>query len=221
MKVTKLITNCSGESVEIMHGLLQGQRLRVCASRRAQPSAARISSTQRAGIAGARDSTVSISAAMSGNRQRPSRNAPTATSFAAFSTAGVVPPASAALRARARAGKRSRSGASKSRRAARRMSSDSTPELSRSGQPSACAIGVRMSGLPSCASIDAVDVFDQRVHDALRMHDHFDLRGRQAEQQAGLDQLQALVHQRRRIHRDLAPHDPARMRARLVGSDSA
>ena len=40
----------------------------------------------------------------------------------------------------------------------------------------------------------AVHVFHQRMHDALRMHDHFDLRRRQAEQQAGFDQLQPFVH---------------------------
>jgi hypothetical protein len=65
----------------------------------------------------------------------------------------------------------------------------------------------------------AVDVLDQRMHDALRVNDDVDLARRQAEQQAGLDQLQALVHQRCGVDRDLAAHYPARMRASLVGRD--
>ena len=44
--------------------------------------------------------------------------------------------------------------ASKSSRATAARSSDCTPEAMRSGQPSACAIGVRMSGLPSWARIE-------------------------------------------------------------------
>ena len=67
----------------------------------------------------------------------------------------------------------------------------------------------------------AVDVFDQRVHDALRMHHHFDLRRRQAEQQAGFDLLQSLVHQRGRVHGDFSSHHPTRMRAGLFGRDCA
>src|SRR2546430_4880934 len=42
------------------------------------------------------------------------------------------------------------------------------------------------------------------------------LRGTRADQEAGWDDLQALVHHGRRIHRDLASHDPVRMRTRLV-----
>ena len=65
-----------------------------------------------------------------------------------------VPPDSAASRASLSAGNRPTSGASKSRRAAATRSSDSTPDAILSGQPSACAIGVRMSGLPSWARIE-------------------------------------------------------------------
>src|SRR5262249_7595646 len=50
----------------------------------------------------------------------------------------------------------------------------------------------------------AVDVFDQRMHDALRVHDDLDLRRGRPEQQTGLDELQPLVHERRGVDRDLA-----------------
>ena len=109
------------------------------------------------------------------------------------------------------------SGASKSSRAAATRSSDSTPEAMRSGQPSACAIGVRMSGLPSWARTDPSTYSHHRMHDALRVYDHFNLPGFHPEQNAGLDQLKTLVHQCRRIDRNLPSHAPARMRARFVG----
>ena len=155
-----LMTDCSGLSVEIMHATPAGPAIAVCASRRAQPSAARMSATQSAGIDGARQHSLDqarrcpeTGSASRETRQRRLRSRRS-------STAGAVPPASAALRGPG-PGRESARGRAlrKSSRAARRMSSDSTPEVSRSGQPSACAIGVRMSGLPSCASIRAVDVF--------------------------------------------------------------
>ena len=37
----------------------------------------------------------------------------------------------------------------------------------------------------------------------------------------GLDHLEALVHQRRRVDRDLRPHRPGRVRERLLGRDAA
>src|SRR5215208_506596 len=48
------------------------------------------------------------------------------------------------------------------------------------------------------------------------MHDDVDLVVRDAEQVVSLDQLEPLVHQRRRVDRDLAAHRPRRMRERLV-----
>ena len=89
--------------------------------------------------------------------------------------------------------------------------------LSRSGQPSACAIGVRMSGLPSCASIEPSTYSTSECTMLCGWTTTSTCARRQAEQQAGLDQLQALVHERRRVDRDLAPHHPARMRASLIG----
>ena len=53
---------------------------------------------------------------------------------------------------------------------------------------------------------------DQRVHDRLRVHDDVDAVVRRAEQVVGLDHLEALVHQRRRVDRDLAAHRPGRVR---------
>src|SRR5688572_206240 len=65
----------------------------------------------------------------------------------------------------------------------------------------------------------SVHVFHHRMHDALRMYDHFHLPWFHTKQHAGLDQLETLVHQGRRVHRYLPPHAPARMCASLVGCD--
>src|SRR5437016_2051290 len=53
----------------------------------------------------------------------------------------------------------------------------------------------------------------------LRMYDHADLRGRQVEQSAGLDDLETFVHQRRRINGDAVAHFPCGMIQRLGNSD--
>ncbi len=89
----------------------------------------------------------------------------------------------------------------------------------RSGKASACAIGVRMSGLPSCASTDAVNVLDHRMDDALRMDHDLDRSRADAEQPVRLDHLEPLVHHRRRVDGDLAAHHPVRVRARFVRRD--
>ena len=147
---------------------------------------------------------------------RPSRNAATATSFAALSTAGAVPPARKRVVGEARGtGSARHPGASKSSAPSRARSSGATPASMRSGHASACAIGVRMSGLPELREHRAVDVLDQRMDDALRMDDDLDRLARRAEQPVRLDHLEALVHHRRRVDRDLAAHRPVRMRARL------
>ena len=62
----------------------------------------------------------------------------------------------------------------------------------------------------------AVDVFDQRVDDALGMDDDLDLLPRRTEEPMRLDDFEALVHHRRRIDRDLAAHAPARMGTGLL-----
>ena len=53
------------------------------------------------------------------------------------------------------------------------------------------------------------------VHDRLRVHHHVDPVVRGGEQVMGLDQLQALVHQRRRVDRDLPAHVPSGVGQRL------
>ena len=57
---------------------------------------------------------------------------------------------------------------------------------------------------------------DERVDDRLRVHDDVDPVVRRAEQVVGLDHLEALVHQRRRVDRDLAAHRPGRVLERLL-----
>ena len=60
-----------------------------------------------------------------------------------------------------------------------------------------------------------VDKADQRMHDALRMHQHLDLIRGKAEIFAGLDQFQRLVEHRRRVDGNPLAHRPVRMRHRL------
>ena len=59
------------------------------------------------------------------------------------------------------------------------------------------------------------------MHDLLRMHDDGKLIGRYREEVIGLDQLQALVHERRRIDGDLAPHGEVWMAGGLLWSCSS
>src|SRR6185312_8541510 len=121
------------------------------ASRRASASAASTSSKPAIAPAGHRVTTSSMTAAMPGKFNLRSRNACTATSLAAFRATGVSPPARAADCASARQRNFCGSGARKSSREVLTRSRNSTPEAILSGQESAQAIGVRMSGEPSCA----------------------------------------------------------------------
>ena len=57
------------------------------------------------------------------------------------------------------------------------------------------------------------------MDDRLRVHDDVDALVRRPEQVVGLDQLEALVHQRRRVDRDLAAHRPGRVLERLLDGD--
>ena len=72
-----------------------------------------------------------------------------------------------------------------------------------------------MSGLPSWASTEPSTIFDHRMDHRLRMDDDVDPLRRQAEQVMRLDQLEPLVHHRRRIDRDLGAHRPVGMGHRL------
>src|SRR6185436_11646865 len=139
-------------------GMQQGHaaiaNIRVDATLRASVSAAMTAARSSAARAGTAESVSAITPAMPVNGSRRSRNASTATSLAAFSTAGAVPPARSASYARPRHGKRFRSGFSNDRPRTAARSSDLAPESMRSGQASACAIGTRMSGFESCAIIE-------------------------------------------------------------------
>ncbi len=161
-------------------------------------------------------STASMTPGISVKFNRLSRNACTATSLAALRMAGSSPP----LRATACASARHRnlwlSGAQKSSRAVRIRSRKSTPD-DEAFRPGKCVgdgrAHVRRTEL---GEHGAVHVFDQRVHDALSVDDDLDLLGGEAEEQTGFDQLEPLVHESGRIHRDLAAHHPVRMRTGLL-----
>ena len=62
----------------------------------------------------------------------------------------------------------------------------------------------------------AVGELDQAVDQRLGVDDHVDPLVRGAEQVVSLHQLEALVHQRRRVDRDLAAHRPGGVRQRLL-----
>ena len=57
------------------------------------------------------------------------------------------------------------------------------------------------------------------MHDRLRMNQDLNLIGTYTEQPMRLDDLEALIHQRRRIDGDLPSHLPCRMTQRLIGRD--
>ena len=57
----------------------------------------------------------------------------------------------------------------------------------------------------------AVDEFDQGMDGGLGMHDDADLLGRQVEEAAGFDDLEAFVHQGRGVDGDAVAHVPRGM----------
>src|SRR5581483_10931260 len=59
----------------------------------------------------------------------------------------------------------------------------------------------------------------ERVDDRRRMDDDLDLLVGKPEEEMGLDQLEALVRERRAVDRDLRPHAPGRVGERLLGCD--
>src|SRR5919206_216536 len=60
----------------------------------------------------------------------------------------------------------------------------------------------------------------ESMHDPLGVNDGVDLRVLEIEQEPRLDDLEALVHERRGIDRDLRPHLPHGMRERLLHRSS-
>ena len=65
----------------------------------------------------------------------------------------------------------------------------------------------------------AVDKFDERVDGGLGVDGGLHLRRRQGEEAAGLDDLEALVHQGGGVDRDALTHDPGGVFERLLGGD--
>jgi hypothetical protein len=65
-----------------------------------------------------------------------------------------------------------------------------------------------------------VDVLDKRVDDALRVVDDVDLLVPESVEPARLHDLVALVHERRRVDRDLRSHLPGRMTQRVLRRDA-
>ena len=149
----------------------------------------------------------------------PSRNRATATSSAAMSAAVARGPARPASRAMRSAGKRASSGARKSSR----------PAATRSGGGGRrrAAVGIGQGVLDRKSHVGgaqlglqgAVDEPDGRVDDALRVDDHLDRVVADIVQPVRLDDLQALVGERRRVDRDLGAHRPGRVAERLLRGD--
>ena len=121
-----------------------------------------------------------------------------------------------ACQASRRQGKASRSGASKSSRPWASRSSPATPDSIRCGQPRPTASEVRMSGRPSWARVEPSTNSTSECTRLCGCTSTRKLVAGHAEQMVGFDQLQALVHQRGRIHRDLRPHRPFRVGDRLL-----
>ena len=165
--------------------------------------------------------TSPMTAGMPQSSIRPSRNASTATSLAALSDCRRRPARAARRPAPGPGGKplqvrRLEIAAARPARGRgivhRRRCAPATPARGRS----ACAC----PGCPSCASTEPSTYSTSECTMLCGWIDHLDAGAGHAEQQAGLDQLQPLVHQRGRVHRDLAAHEPVRMRAGLVRRDA-
>ncbi len=164
----------------------------------------------------ARSSASSTSGAISRKPMRSSRNAATATSFAALNVHGYVPPRTPASRASGRSGNRAGSGGSNS--------SESGAVKSRAGYGGLPALGigqgirdryahVRVADMRECRAIAEPD---EAMYDRTRMHDDVDPLVRNIEQIVSLDQLEALVRKRGRVDRDLRPHGPGGVRESLL-----
>ena len=151
---------------------------------------------------------------------RPSRNAATATSFAALNAHGKVPPRSPACLARERSGNASSSTASNDER--QRLEVE--PGNRRRG-----AIRVRQRvrdrdahvGDPEMRQQRSVAEPHERVDDRRRVHDDLQLRVGHVEEPMRLDQLEPLVRERGGVDGDLRAHPPGRMRERLGRCDAA
>ena len=151
------------------------------------------------------------------NPMRPSRNAPPPPRWRRSAPpAGCARPRARDRRAAGRETPRV-SGTSKSSRPARARSSDGSGAAQRSGYENAYWIGSRMSVTPSCAMIDpSTSSTIECTIDCGWMTTSI-WSAPDAEQPVRLDDLEPLVHQRRRVDRDLAAHPPRRMLQRVLG----
>ena len=146
----------------------------------------------------------------------PSRNRATATSSAAISAADARGPRRPASRAIRSAGKRVLVGRPE-------VEPAGGDEVGRGGRRRA-AVGVGQGVLDGKSHVrgaqlgleGAVDEPDGGVDDALRVDDHLDRVVLDIVQPVCLDDLQALVGERRRVDRDLGAHRPGRVAERLL-----
>ena len=114
-----------------------------------------------------------------------------------------------------RPGNASTSSGSNVHRRAAAQSTDGAAPATRSGQPSASAIGSRMSGGDAWAIVAPSTILDHRVDHRLRVDDDVDPLVGHPEQQVRLDHLESLVDESRRVRGDELAHVPGRMRAAL------
>ena len=150
----------------------------------------------------------------------PARNASTATSLAPLSVAGrpAAGPTGRVGEAQAREGLEV--GRLEGERAERRpVDRRRTAGRGGAGAPRARPIGRRMSGIDSWAMV-APSVNSTMPWTTDCGCTTTSIRSKlDAEQLVGLDHLEALVHQRRRVDRDLRPHGPGRVRERVGDGD--
>ena len=171
---------------------------------------------------GSSASVSSITAAMSRKRSRPARKAWTATSLAAFSVHGAVPPAARRPPGPA-AGRLNVSSSTGSNVSAPTSTRSSGADRDVDPLGVVQRVGDRHPHvrIAEVGQRGAVAQLDQAVDDRLGVDDDVDLLVGRPEQVVGLDQLEALVHQRGRVDRDLAAHRPGRMRERLLDGHAA
>ena len=187
-------------------------------------------SRSAAGVPSWRSSTAASTSAIWVQRMRPSRNAATATSLAALSQAGAVPPGPAGGVGQAPGRRRRRGRGARSRGAPSAVQSmppngggrSVRDRPGRSRWAGACRAGTagrwwsrRCRSTIEC-TIDwgwtTTSIWSKPDADAV-------VAGGRAEQLVGLDDLEALVHQRRRVDRDLGPHRPRGMGQGVVDGD--
>ena len=117
--------------------------------------------------------------------------------------------------------KTARSGGSKVRVVAPDQSSAPKGVAARSGQPEGVADGQPHVGLGQLGQRRPVAQLHHGVHDRLGVHDDVDPVVVDAEELVGLDHLEALVHEGRRVDGDLRSHRPGRVGQRVGHRDRA